>query len=48
MDTLELPDIQGIIVRGYRMPTVRYFLLKVGTPHRGPRCIGASHGRRRK
>ena len=29
MDTLELPDIQGIIVRGYRMPTVRYFLLQV-------------------
>ena len=29
METLDLPDIQGIIVRGYRMPMVRYFLLKV-------------------
>ena len=29
MTKLELSDIQGIIVRGYRMPTVRYFLLKV-------------------
>ena len=32
MSKLDLPDIQGIIVRGYRMPMVRYFLLKVETP----------------
>ena len=42
METLELPDIQGIIVRGYRMPTVRYFLLKVGTPSAAPRGARAT------
>ena len=40
MDTLELPDIQGIIVRGYRMPTVRYFVLKVGTPTAARALLG--------
>ena len=40
MDTLELPDIQGIIVRGYRMPTVRYYLLKVGTPSAARAVLG--------
>ena len=30
MSMLDLPDIQGVILRGYRMPLVRYFLLKVG------------------
>ena len=29
MSKLNLPDIQGFIVRGYRMPMVRYFLLQV-------------------
>src|SRR5277367_3015348 len=28
--TLELTDIQGFVVRGYRMPMVRHFLLSVG------------------
>ena len=32
MSRLNLPDIQGFIVRGYRMPTVRYFLLRVENP----------------
>ena len=40
MDTLDLPDIQGIVVRGYRMPTVRYFLLKVGTPDAARAALG--------
>ena len=43
MSKLNLPDIQGIIVRGYRMPMVRYFLLKVGRPPQPARCSGASH-----
>jgi deferrochelatase/peroxidase EfeB len=29
---LNLGDIQGFILRGYRMPMVRHFLLSVGTP----------------
>ena len=40
MSTLELPDIQGIIVRGYRMPMVRYFLLKVETPAAARALLG--------
>ncbi len=31
---LDLADIQGFILRGYRMPMVRHFLLTVGTPDR--------------
>src|ERR1700722_12980611 len=27
--TLNLPDIQGLILRGYRMPMVRHFLLEI-------------------
>ncbi len=30
--TLDLADIQGFILRGYRMPMVRHFLLTVGVP----------------
>lgn len=30
--TLNLPDIQGFILRGYRMPFVRHFSLAVGVP----------------
>src|SRR5260370_21348083 len=30
--TLDLPDIQGFILRGYSMPIVRHFLLTVGVP----------------
>ncbi len=40
MSTLDLPDIQGIIVRGYRMPMVRYFLLKVETPAAARALLG--------
>ena len=29
---LDLGDIQGFILRGYRMPMVRHFLLTVGVP----------------
>src|SRR5258705_2279684 len=29
---LDLGDIQGFILRGYRMPMVRHFLLTVGIP----------------
>ena len=29
---LDLADIQGLILRAYRMPMVRHFLLTVGTP----------------
>ena len=32
MSKLTLPDIQGIVVRGYRMPMVRHFLLRVENP----------------
>ena len=32
MSTLNLRQIQGFILRMYRMPMVRYFLLKVNTP----------------
>ena len=40
MSKLNLPDIQGIVVRGYRMPIVRYFLLKVNTPAAARALIG--------
>src|ERR1700734_394904 len=38
--TLELPDIQGFIVRGYRMPMVRHFLLSVVTPAEARKMLG--------
>jgi deferrochelatase/peroxidase EfeB len=38
--TLELPDIQGFIVRGYRMPMVRHFLLSVVTPAQARKLLG--------
>src|SRR5260370_27750619 len=31
-NTLDLVDIQGFILRGYRMPMVRHFFLTVGVP----------------
>jgi deferrochelatase/peroxidase EfeB len=40
MPTLELPDIQGFIVRGYRMPMVRHFLLSVVTPPEARQMLG--------
>jgi deferrochelatase/peroxidase EfeB len=38
--TLELADIQGFIVRGYRMPMVRHFLLTVGNPSSARKLLG--------
>ena len=40
MSKLNLPDIQGLIVRGYRMPMVRHFLLKVETPAAARALLG--------
>ncbi|MGH7753361.1 MAG: hypothetical protein ACREN5_11150, partial [Gemmatimonadales bacterium] len=40
MSTLNLPDIQGFILRGYRMPMVRYFLLKVNDPTAARALLG--------
>jgi deferrochelatase/peroxidase EfeB len=38
--TLDLVDIQGFILRGYRMPMVRHFLLTVGTPAAARKLLG--------
>jgi deferrochelatase/peroxidase EfeB len=38
--TLELDDIQGFILRGYRMPMVRHFLLTVGVPEVARKLLG--------
>jgi deferrochelatase/peroxidase EfeB len=37
---LELDDIQGFILRGYRMPMVRHFLLTVGIPAEARKMLG--------
>ena len=37
---LDLADIQGFILRGYRMPMVRHFLLTVGTPAQARTQLG--------
>jgi deferrochelatase/peroxidase EfeB len=37
---LDLGDIQGFILRGYRMPMVRHFLLTVGVPAEARRMLG--------
>ena len=37
---LDLGDIQGFILRGYRMPMVRHFLLKVGVPATARKLLG--------
>jgi deferrochelatase/peroxidase EfeB len=37
---LDLPDIQGFILRGYRMPMVRHFLLEVGDPAQARKLLG--------
>jgi deferrochelatase/peroxidase EfeB len=37
---LDLADIQGLILRGYRMPMVRHFLLTVGVPAQARRQLG--------
>ena len=38
--TLDLGDIQGLILRGYRMPMVRHFLLTVKTPAAARQLLG--------
>ena len=38
--TLDLKDIQGLILRGYRMPMVRHFLLQVTTPAAARKLLG--------
>src|SRR5438046_8517253 len=38
--TLDLDDIQGFILRGYRMPMVRHFLLTVGVPAKARQLLG--------
>jgi deferrochelatase/peroxidase EfeB len=38
--TLDLGDIQGFILRGYRMPMVRHFLLTVGVPAAARKILG--------
>ena len=37
---LNLPDIQGLILRGYRMPVVRHFLLKVNVAAAARKLLG--------
>ena len=37
---LNLEDIQGFILRGYRMPMVRHFLLQVGVPAEARKLLG--------
>jgi deferrochelatase/peroxidase EfeB len=37
---LDLGDIQGFILRGYRMPMVRHFLLTVGVPAAARKMLG--------
>ena len=38
--SLNLEDIQGFILRGYRMPMVRHFLLTVGVPAAARKILG--------
>jgi deferrochelatase/peroxidase EfeB len=38
--SLDLGDIQGFIIRGYRMPMVRHFLLTVGVPAEARKLLG--------
>jgi deferrochelatase/peroxidase EfeB len=38
--TLDLGDIQGFILRGYRMPMVRHFLLTVSVPAKARELLG--------
>jgi deferrochelatase/peroxidase EfeB len=40
MSALNLEDIQGVVLRGYRMPIVRHYLLKVKTPAAARALLG--------
>jgi hypothetical protein len=40
MSALKLEDIQGFVLRGYRMPMVRHYLLKVKTPAAARALLG--------
>ena len=44
---LDLADIQGFVLRAYRMPMVRHFLLAVGSPAQARRQLGRLVKRRR-
>jgi len=37
---LELEDIQGLVVRGYRMPMLRHFLMRVKVPASARKVLG--------
>jgi len=39
-NALDLADIQGVILRGYKMPMVRHFLLTVGVPAEARKLLG--------
>jgi deferrochelatase/peroxidase EfeB len=39
-NALDLADIQGFILRGYRMPMVRHFLLSAGNPSAARKLLG--------
>jgi hypothetical protein len=39
---LDLRDIQVIILRGYKMPMVRHFLLTVGVPAKARKFVGTT------
>ncbi len=41
MDSLPLEDIQGNILRGYRMPTVRHFVLGIQNPSAAKQVLSA-------
>lgn len=40
MGTLNLEDIQGLVLRQYLLPTVRHFLLTVGDPAAARAVLG--------
>src|SRR3954451_17728826 len=40
MDNLDLDDVQGIIVRGYRKPVARHLLLRIGEPQAFRAALG--------
>ncbi len=46
MSALDLADIQGFVLRGYRMPMVRHFLLTVGDPAQAQKSARTSRHRR--
>src|SRR5262249_39327292 len=39
MPALDLADVQGLILRGYNMPTVRYLVLRIDQPESAKRFL---------